>query len=67
MAQAAGPKPEPGPIQQIKPFRILFGIRIFGRVWKFAQGYLEGILTREFFLKSSRLSKYFRKMKYVMS
>jgi hypothetical protein len=44
-AQAAGPKPEPDPIQEIKHFRILFGIRIFGKVWKFAQGDLEGILT----------------------
>jgi hypothetical protein len=32
-------------IQEIKHFRILFGIRIFGKVWKFAQGDLEGILT----------------------
>jgi hypothetical protein len=32
MAQAAGSKPEPGPIQEIKPFQILFGIRIFGKV-----------------------------------
>jgi hypothetical protein len=44
-AQAAVPKPEPSPIQEIKPFRILFGIRIFGKVWKFAHGGLEGILT----------------------
>jgi hypothetical protein len=44
-AQAAGPKPEPGPIQEIKHFQILFGIQIFGKVWKFAQGDLEGILT----------------------
>jgi hypothetical protein len=44
-AQAAGPKPKLGPIQEIKPFQILFGIQIFGKVWKFAQGDLEGILT----------------------
>jgi hypothetical protein len=44
-AHAAGPKPEPDPIQEIEPFRILFGIQIFGKVWKFAQGDLEGILT----------------------
>jgi hypothetical protein len=64
-AQAAGPKPKLGPIQEIKPFQILFGIQIFGKVWKSAQGDLEGILTWGFFLKSSRLSKYFRKMKYA--
>jgi hypothetical protein len=36
------------------------------RLWKFAQGDLGGILTWGFFPKSSRLSKYFRKMKYAM-
>jgi hypothetical protein len=36
------------------------------RLCKFAQGDLGGILTWGFFLKSSRLSKYFRKIKYVM-
>jgi hypothetical protein len=39
----------------IKSFRILFGIWIFGKLWKFAQGGSEGILTWEFLLKSSRL------------
>jgi hypothetical protein len=66
-AQAAGLKPEPCPIQEIKPFQNLFGIQIFGKVLKFAQGDLEGILIWGFFLKSSRLSMYFRKMKYAMS
>jgi hypothetical protein len=36
------------------------------RLWKFAQGNLGGILTWGFFLNSSRLLKYFRKMKYGM-
>jgi hypothetical protein len=36
------------------------------RLWKFAQGNLGGILTWGFFLNSSRLLKYFRKMKYAM-
>jgi hypothetical protein len=36
------------------------------RLWKFAQGNLGGILTWRFFLNSSRLLKYFRKMKYGM-
>jgi hypothetical protein len=40
-----GGKPKLGPIQEIKPFRILFGIQIFIKVWKFAHGDLEGILT----------------------
>jgi hypothetical protein len=40
-----GRKPELGSIQEIKPFRILFEIQIFGKLWKFAQGDLEGILT----------------------
>jgi hypothetical protein len=36
------------------------------RLWKFAQGDLGVIWTQEFFLNSSRLLKYFRKMKYSM-
>jgi hypothetical protein len=36
------------------------------RLWKFAQGDLEGILTWGFFLNSSRLLKDFTKMKYAM-
>jgi hypothetical protein len=39
--------------------RILFGIWIFGKLWKCAQGDSEGILTWGFFLKSSRLLKDF--------
>jgi hypothetical protein len=35
-------------------------------LWKIVQGDLGGILIWGFSLKSSRLSKYFRKMKYVM-
>jgi hypothetical protein len=44
-------------VQEIKSFRILFGIWIFDKLWKFVQGDLEGILTWGFFLKSSRLLK----------
>jgi hypothetical protein len=36
------------------------------RLWKFAQGDLGGIWTQGFFLNSSRLLKYFIKMKYDM-
>jgi hypothetical protein len=49
------------------PFQIKIKILNIPRLWKFALGDLGGILTREFFLNSSRLLKYFRKMKYVMS
>jgi hypothetical protein len=50
-----------------KKFFLNFNLFLeFGRILKFAQGDLEEILTRGFFLKSSRLSKYFRKMKYAM-
>jgi hypothetical protein len=48
------------------PFRIKIGFLNIPRLWKFAQGDLGGILTWGFSLKSSRLSKYFRKMKYAM-
>jgi hypothetical protein len=48
------------------PFRIKIEFLNIPRLWKFAQGDLVGILTWGFFLKSSRLSKYFRKMKYAM-
>jgi hypothetical protein len=44
---------------------ILFEIKIrilnLPRLWKFAQGDLEGILTQGFFLNSSRILKDFRK------
>jgi hypothetical protein len=56
---APGPEIENGRIQEIKSFRILFGMWIFGKLWKFAQGDSEGILTWGFFLKSSRLLKDF--------
>jgi hypothetical protein len=50
--------------------KILFWIKIWflniPRLWKFAQGDLGGILTWRFFLNSSRLLNYFRKMKYAM-
>jgi hypothetical protein len=43
--------------------KIHFGIKIgflnLSRLWKFAQGDLEGILTQGFFLNSSRLPKCF--------
>jgi hypothetical protein len=38
----------------------------FTKALQFAQGDLGGILTWGFFLNSSRLLKYFRKMKYAM-
>jgi hypothetical protein len=46
-------------VQEIMSFRILFGIWIFGKLWKFVLGDLEEILTWGFFLKSSRLLKDF--------
>jgi hypothetical protein len=52
------------------PKKIPFWIKIkflnIPRLWKFAQGYLGGILTWVFFLNSSRLLKYFRKMEYAI-
>jgi hypothetical protein len=57
---AAGrPEIKNGRNQEIKSFQILFEIWIFGKIWKFAQGDSEGILTWGFFLKSSRLLKDF--------
>jgi hypothetical protein len=51
------------------PKKIPFWIKIkflnIPRLWKFARGDLGGILTWGFFLNSSRLLKYFRKMKYA--
>jgi hypothetical protein len=49
-------------VQEIKSFQILFGISIFGKLCKFVQEDLEGILTWGFFLKSSRFSRNLRKM-----
>jgi hypothetical protein len=61
----SGPVGEEGrwaKVQEIKSFQILFGIWIFGKLWKFVQVDLEGILTWGFFLKSSRFSRNLRKM-----
>jgi hypothetical protein len=42
---AAGPEIGNGRIQELNSFLILFGIWIFGKLWKFAHGDSEGILT----------------------
>jgi hypothetical protein len=47
-------------------FRISIDFRNLVEVWKITQGDLGRNLTWGFFLTSSRLSKYFRKMKYAM-
>jgi hypothetical protein len=47
-------------------FRISIDFRNLAKVWKIAQGDLGRNLTWGFFLTSSRLSKYFKKMKYAM-
>jgi hypothetical protein len=47
-------------------FRISIDFRNLVEVWKIAQGDLGRNLTWGVFLTSTRLSKYFRKMKYVM-
>jgi hypothetical protein len=46
------------------PIKIWFSN--ISRLWKFVGGDLGGILTWGFFLNSSRLLKYVRKMKYDM-
>jgi hypothetical protein len=50
--------------------KIPFGIKIrflnLSRLWKFAQGDLERILTQGFFLNSSRILKEFRKIQNAM-
>jgi hypothetical protein len=43
-------------------FRIKIGFLNLSRLWKFVEGDLGGILTRGFFLNSSRLLKDFRKI-----
>jgi hypothetical protein len=63
---AAGSKPGNGPKFKKNSFRISIDFRNLAEVWKIAQGDLGRNLTWEFFLTSSRLSKYFRKMKYAM-
>jgi hypothetical protein len=50
-----------------KDFRIKNGFLNLPRLWKFTQGDLGGIWTQGFFLNSSMLLKYFRKMKYAMA
>jgi hypothetical protein len=42
-------------VQEMKSFRILFGIWIFGKLWKFLQGDLEDILSRWLLLRPLRL------------
>jgi hypothetical protein len=49
-----------------KIFELKIGFLNLPRLWKFGQGNLGGILTWGLFLNSSRLLKYFRKMKYAM-
>jgi hypothetical protein len=62
--QPAGPI---GPkVEEKSLFRIKNGFLNIERLWKFAQGDLGGIWTHGFFLNSSRLLKYFRKIKYGM-
>jgi hypothetical protein len=46
--------------------RISIDFRNLAEVWKIAQGDLGRNVTWGFFLTSSGLSKYFRKMKYAM-
>jgi hypothetical protein len=43
-------------------FELEIGIWNLLSLWKFAQGKLGGILTWGFFLNSSKLLKYFRKI-----
>jgi hypothetical protein len=61
-----GQKPERGQSSKRNSFRISIDFRNLAKVWKIAQGDLGRNLTWGFFLSSSRLSKYFRKMKYAM-
>jgi hypothetical protein len=61
-----GQKPEMGQCSKRNSFRISTDFRNLAEVWKIAQGDLGRNLTWGFFPTSSRLSKYFRKMKYDM-
>jgi hypothetical protein len=61
-----GQKPEMGQSSKRNSFQISIDFRNLVEVWKIAQGDLGRNLTWGFFLTSSRLSKYFRKMKYAM-
>jgi hypothetical protein len=55
-----------GPKAEKNPFKIKIGFLNLPRLWKFAQGDLEVILTQGFFLNSYRILKFFRKIQYVM-
>jgi hypothetical protein len=55
-----------GPKVEENSFLIKIEFLNIPMLWKFVQGDLGGIWTHGFFLNSSRLLKYFRKMKYVM-
>jgi hypothetical protein len=63
---AAGPKGQIGRKRRKNSFPNKIWFLNIPRLWKFAQGDLGGILTWGFFLNSSRLLKYFRKMEYAM-
>jgi hypothetical protein len=55
-----------GPEFKKNSFRISIDFGIWRNFGKIVQEYLGGILAWGFFLKYSRLSMYFRKMKYAM-
>jgi hypothetical protein len=59
---AAGPKAGVGPNSSNKTFLNFYLNSKFWQLWKFVQGDLEGILTWEFLLNSSKLLKDFRKI-----
>jgi hypothetical protein len=61
-----GQKLEMGQSSKRNSFQISIDFRNLPEVWKIAQGDLGRNLTWGFFLTSSRLSKYFIKMKYAM-
>jgi hypothetical protein len=63
---AAGPKGRMGRKWRKNSFPNKIWFLNISRLLKFAQGDLGGILTWGFFLNSSTLLKYFRKMEYVM-
>jgi hypothetical protein len=62
----SGPVRVAGPKVKKKDFELKIRFLNLLGLWKFAQGNLGGILKWGFFLNSSMLLKYFRKMKYVM-
>jgi hypothetical protein len=61
-----GQKLEMGQRSKRNSFRISIDFRNLVEVWKIAQVDFGRNLTWGFFLTSSRLSKYFRKMKYAI-